>query len=391
MRKARVLIVDDDVISRKILKTVLERGGLAEVVGLAPNGKVALQKIAQLNPDLITLDLEMPEMGGVETLSRIRSRWQRLPVLMVSGATEEGAQITLAALALGASDYITKPNCQPGETSELERLESELIPKVIALCKLQVAPPTHSPKLTTPAALRARRTTSGQAVSSSPARADGRRVFTARKNKRLGDDKPEILAIGVSTGGPNALAEIIPQLSADLPVPVVIVQHMPPMFTRLLAERLNNSSPLTVCEAAGGEYLERGHVYIAPGDYHMRLVRDMDAIKIHLDQAPPVNSCRPAVDPLFESVVDAYGERALGLILTGMGQDGLVGCEKLKQARSSVIIQDQATSVVWGMPGAVSRAGLADAELPLSAIARVLNERLERGPQQDSTIRSQAS
>ncbi len=391
MRKARVLIVDDDVISRKILKTVLEKDGFAEVVGLAPNGKVALQKISQLNPDLITLDLEMPEMGGVETLGRIRSRWQRLPVLMVSSSTEEGAEITLAALALGASDYVYKPDCRTGQPSELERLEQDLIPKVIALCQLQESAPPRTPKSVPVAPRRAPASSADRAPSTTRTMAEGERLFTARSRKRPGDDKPEVLAIGVSTGGPNALAEIIPQLSADLPVPVVIVQHMPPMFTRLLAERLNNHSPLTIVEACGGELLERGHVYIAPGDFHMHLVREADAIKIELDQAPPVNSCRPAVDPLFESVAKVYGERALGLILTGMGQDGLVGCERLKQAGSSVIIQDQATSVVWGMPGAVSRAGLADAELPLSTIARVLNERLERGPQQNSSIRSQAS
>lgn len=391
MRKARILIVDDDVISRKILRTVLEKDGLAEIVGLAPNGKVALQKIAQLNPDLITLDLEMPEMGGVETLTRIRSRWQRLPVLMVSSSTAEGAEITMAALALGASDYVAKPDCRPGQASELARLEAELVPKVTALCKLEpaVAPrageahalaPQESPS---PATVRATRFAS--------TRAEDQRVFTARSRTRRGDESPEILAIGVSTGGPNALDEVIPRLRADLPVPVVIVQHMPPMFTRLLAERLNNHSDLTVMEAQGGEFLQRGHVYIAPGDYHMRLVREQDAVKLALDQTPPVNSCRPAVDPLFESVAAIFGERALGLILTGMGQDGLIGCERLKQAGSSVVIQDQATSVVWGMPGAVSRAGLADAELPLSAIARVLNERLERGPQHDTSIRSQAS
>jgi two-component system chemotaxis response regulator CheB len=185
-----------------------------------------------------------------------------------------------------------------------------------------------------------------------------------------------VVTIGVSTGGPNALAEILPLLPATFPVPIVLVQHMPPMFTRFLAERLDSQSPLTIREAAGGEELRPGHVYIAPGDYHMVVQRHGTRVVTALNQAPPENSCRPAVDVLFRSVAAVYGRNALGLVLTGMGQDGLHGAEDITRAGGSMLVQDEATSVVWGMPGFVARAGLADCELPLKSIAGELTRRV---------------
>ncbi len=367
MHKARILIVDDDVISRKLLRTLLEKEEAAEIVGLAPNGKVALQKIPQLNPDLITLDIEMPEMDGLETLKRIRMQWPTLPVVMFSSATEEGAAVTLEALALGASDYVTKPQGKLGSTLPLEQLKADFLPKIRALCEARRSTPSS--------------------YGSNPARPARPRT----KARRSGASRPELLVIGVSTGGPNALAEIIPAISGDISVPVLIVQHMPPMFTRLLGERLNKATTLTVKEAKGGEVLEPGHIYIAPGDYHMRPVRTGDEVTLSLDQGPPVNSCRPAVDPMFDSAVKAYGSKVLGVILTGMGQDGLVGCERIKEAGGNVVIQDEATSVVWGMPSFVSRNGLADAELPLSEIAAELNERLGCGDSELPAHRALAS
>ncbi len=186
------------------------------------------------------------------------------------------------------------------------------------------------------------------------------------------------MAIGVSTGGPNALARLIPQLPAGFPVPVVIVQHMPPMFTRLLGERLNAQSPLAVREAVDGEVVQAGSVYIAPGDYHLTLQRRGTSIVTHLTQDPPENSCRPAVDPLFRSVSQIYGPRALGVVMTGMGQDGLRGSEDLVHAGSRVLAQDEASSVVWGMPGYVARAGLADRVLPLDGLAPEIVRRCAR-------------
>ena len=348
MSKARILIVDDDVISRKLLRTLLEREQSAEIVGLAPNGKIALDKIRQLNPDLITLDVEMPEMDGIETLKRIRAEWPNLPVIMFSGSTEEGAAVTLEALSLGASDYVTKPQGRLGSTLPLEQLKADFLPKIRALC----SGPEHATEPDTPA-----------------------RKAPRRRPAPTSAGRPDVLVIGVSTGGPNALAEVIPLLDPELTIPVMIVQHMPPLFTRLLAERLNKTSGLEVVEATNGQSVEPGHVYIAPGDFHMRPVQAKEGVKLALDQGPPVNSCRPAADPLFEAAVAVYGPRVLACVLTGMGRDGMVGCEHVKDAGGHVVVQDEATSVVWGMPGFVSRNGLADAELPITQIASELNRR----------------
>lgn len=347
MRKARVLIVDDDVISRKLLRTLLEKEEAAEIVGLAPNGKIALEKIRQVTPDLITLDVEMPEMDGLETLKRIRSEWPDLPVVMFSGATEEGAEVTLEALSLGASDYVTKPQGRLGCTLPLEQLKADFLPKIRALCR------ERHPSSTAPP----------------------RRSSLSRKNARAASGAPDALLIGVSTGGPNALAEIIPRLDAELGVPVLIVQHMPPMFTRLLAERLDKTSSLRVVEATEGATVQPGTVYIAPGDYHMRVVAADGGARLNLDQAPPVNSCRPAADPMFQSAVEVYGSKILACVLTGMGQDGMVGCQHVKDAGGEVWVQDEATSVVWGMPGFVSKRGLADDQLPIQDFAAAINRR----------------
>ncbi|MDP1571266.1 MAG: CheB methylesterase domain-containing protein, partial [Vicinamibacterales bacterium] len=188
-----------------------------------------------------------------------------------------------------------------------------------------------------------------------------------------------IVAIGVSTGGPNALAAVMPALPAALPVPIVIVQHMPPMFTKMLADRLDAQSAVAVVEAAEGMTLQPGTAYLAPGDFHMRLVQRGTGVVIALDQGPPENSCRPAVDVLFRSVAGLYGAQALAVVLTGMGQDGLLGAERLREAHGQVIVQDEATSVVWGMPGAVARAGLADRVLPLELIAQDVARRVAQG------------
>jgi two-component system chemotaxis response regulator CheB len=346
MKRIRVLIVDDAVVVRRMVSDVLAADPGIEVVGTAANGRIGLQKIPQVNPDVVTLDVEMPELDGLQTLKAIRETWKTLPVIMFSTLTERGAAETLTALSLGASDYVTKPANVGSVALAQQRIKDELIPKVKALCgvaPVAEAPPPRPRPVTLP-----------------PRPAAGAPVA---------DRTPDILAIGVSTGGPNALARVIPQLPASFPVPVVIVQHMPPMFTRLLGERLNAQSQVTVREATEGEILQPGHVYIAPGDYHLTLQRRGTSIVTHLTQDPHENSCRPAVDPLFRSVSQIYGPRALGVVMTGMGQDGLRGSEDLVHAGSRVLAQDEATSVVWGMPGYVARAGLADRVLPLDALA----------------------
>jgi two-component system chemotaxis response regulator CheB len=265
---------------------------------------------------------------------------------MFSTLTERGASSTLDALTHGASDYVTKPANVGSVATAQQRIRDEMIPKIKALCARH-APDAHpAPR---PAATALRTATS--------------RSVAAPVVHRVG-----VLAIGVSTGGPNALAALLPELPASLPVPVVIVQHMPPTFTKLLADRLSSHCHLTVREAAGGEVLAPGEAWIAPGDHHMTVVRRGPAVHLALNQDPHENSCRPAVDVLFRSVAETYRAQALALVLTGMGQDGLIGCEWIKERQGRVIVQDEKSSVVWGMPGFVARAGLADRVLPLDQI-----------------------
>jgi len=345
MLSIRVLVVDDSVVVRKLLSEALASTAEVEVAGTASSGAIALARIPQLNPDVITLDIEMPGLNGIQTLIEIRKLYPKLPVIMFSTLTERGAAITLEALAHGASDYVTKPSNSESLASAMEQVRHELIPKIISL-----------------AARNRRRAIPSQVVL--PTR------------RRLGDQRVDILAIGTSTGGPNALAEVLPRLPADLPVPVVVVQHMPPLFTRLLAERLNSQSSLTVQEAEAGAKLEPGHVWIARGDYHMAVVRKGATVVLSLNQDPPENSCRPAVDVLFRSVAQTYGANALGVVMTGMGSDGARGAEHMREAGGEVLVQDEASSVVWGMPGAVVSAGAADKICPLVEISQEVIRRV---------------
>ncbi|MDR3457868.1 MAG: chemotaxis response regulator protein-glutamate methylesterase [Verrucomicrobiae bacterium] len=345
MPKIRILVVDDAVVVRKLITETLRRDPDLEVAGIAANGKIALQKIPQLNPDLITLDIEMPELDGLGTLREVRKLYPKLPVIMFSTLTQKGAAATLEALALGANDYVTKPANVGSVTEAMERLEQELIPKIKVHCR-------H---------LRSAETAGSQQTSPRPAQP------SPLAPPRSGPI--EIVCLGTSTGGPNALAEVFAQLPADFPVPIVLVQHMPPMFTAMLAERLTAHSPVICQEGADGQVIERGHAYVAPGGRHMEVQRTGTRAVLHLHDGTPENSCRPAVDVLFRSVAAVFGGAALGVVMTGMGQDGLRGCEILREKRGHVVVQDEATSVVWGMPGYVARAGYADKILPLNQLA----------------------
>ena len=342
-RPIRVMVVDDSVVIRRLVTMALEEDPAFEVAGVAANGKIALAKIPQLNPDVITLDIEMPEMNGLETLAELRKKYPKLRVVMFSTLTQRGADATLEALALGADDYVTKAANVGSLDTSLKRLREELGPKIKQFFGVSVA----------------------------PIRASGPRVLPAliRRTKPL-----QIIAIGVSTGGPNALAEIIPKLPGDLRCPVVITQHMPEMFTRLLAERLDSRSELRVEEAETGSVVEPGKVIIAAGKFHLRFRRQGADIVCVLDQGPMENSCRPAVDVMFRSVREMWRGNALAVILTGMGKDGFLGIEDLKKDGCPVIAQDKATSVVWGMPGYVVEAGLADQVVPLDAIAQKIQQ-----------------
>jgi two-component system chemotaxis response regulator CheB len=309
MNRIRVLIVDDSVVIRSLLRQVLACEADIEVVGVAANGKIALQMLDQVSPELVTLDIEMPEMNGLETLAALRRTHPKLPVIMFSTLTERGAVATLEAFSLGASDYVTKPsNARPG----------------------------------------------GQGMEAIRMPANGGTITA--------------VALGASTGGPNALSKVLPNLPANFPVPVFVVQHMPPTFTRFLAERLNKECKLLVREVSDGEMVQPGRVWIAAGDFHRTVERRGLETKLRTSQGSPENSCRPSVDVLFRSVARVYGAGLLAVVMTGMGQDGLRGCECVREAGGTVLAQDEASSVVWGMPGFVANAGLAERVLPLDEI-----------------------
>jgi two-component system, chemotaxis family, protein-glutamate methylesterase/glutaminase len=355
MGKIRVLVVDDAVVVRRMVSDVIAADADLEVAGTAANGRIALAKIPQVNPDIITLDMEMPDMDGLQTLTAIRKLYPRLPVIMFSTVTQRGAATTIDALRLGANDYVTKPANAGSVTEGLQCLRDQLIPKVKLWCS------------------RASRS------ESLPLRPGNSFERQAPPKSLTQPSQVKIVAIGVSTGGPNALSALLPALPGDLPVPILIVQHMPPVFTHLLAERLGSQSKLRVGEGIPGEEIRAGHVYVAPGNYHMIVKRSETTMHIQTHQETPENSCRPAVDVLFRSVVESYGSGTLGIILTGMGQDGLRGCERIREAGGQILAQDEASSVVWGMPGFVVRAGLADRVLPLNEIAAELVRRVRRG------------
>lgn len=332
---------------RKLISEALSRDPAIEVVGVAANGHIALQKITQVNPDLITLDVEMPELDGVATLRELRKTHPKLPVIMFSTLTSRGAATTLDALTAGANDYVTKPSNIGSVTECLERLQNDLLPKIKALCHFDAEPLAG---LST--ALRA----------SAP-----------RPNKIV---TPAVVCLGTSTGGPNALATVFKEFPPEFPLPILIVQHMPPVFTAVLAERLSALGSIKVHEGAEGQLVERGHAYIAPGGKHLEVRRIGFKNVLHVQEEPPENSCRPAVDVLFRSAVATYGANILGVIMTGMGQDGLRGCELIRERGGQVIVQDKASSVVWGMPGAVAQAGYADKTLPLDQIAAEITRRI---------------
>ena len=347
MPKVRLLIIDDAVVIRRLLAGCFDADPDIEVVGTAADGQIGLAKIEQLNPDVVTLDMEMPVMNGLQTLEAIRRTNRKLPVIMFSTLTERGAIATLDALARGASDYVTKPANMGSVGAAIQRVRDELIPKIRALCG------RTSPKSLPPARPVVR------AVAGVP---------------RLGSNPPAgVLALGVSTGGPNALAALLPALTRDFPLPVVIVQHMPPLFTRMLAERIESVSGLKAREGVAGALLRPGEVWVAPGGLHMEVEPFGGGARLAIHDGPPENSCRPAVDVLFRSVARTYGSSALAVILTGMGHDGLNGCQHIREAGGRVFVQDEASSVVWGMPGAVALAGLAERILPLDGLATEIN------------------
>jgi two-component system chemotaxis response regulator CheB len=348
LAQIQIMIVDDSLVVRKVLANVLSTDPGLAIAGWASNGRLALAKLQTLRPDIILLDIEMPEMNGLETIPEIRKILPHTPIIMFSTLTERGAEATFDALALGASDYLAKPSDQNMEATS-EAIQRDLVPKIKALCNFPVRAP--NPVASTPS-------------PDPPSRRPEIRFHAPSLRSTL----LKIITIGVSTGGPDALARLLPSFPANFPLPVVIAQHMPPVFTMLLAKRLASKCALPVREGQTGDLLAPSCVWIAPGDYHMVVQEEDRQMRLRTHQGPRENFCRPSVDVLFRSVAAAYGANSLGVILTGMGQDGLKGCEALSAAGASVIVQDEASSVVWGMPGFVARAGLAEKVLPLDQI-----------------------
>lgn len=342
----RVLVVDDSAIVRRLVTTSLSLDPDIDVVGIAENGRQALEKLDELRPDAVTLDIEMPVLDGLGALEEIRRAQPRLPVIMFSTLTEKGATKTLEALSLGASDFVTKPSNTTSMEASMASVREQLIPKIKALTGVRrMASAAGGQRRSPPAA--------PVATATAPPSAQ----------------RAEVLLIGCSTGGPDALSRVLSELPAALPVPVLVVQHMPPLFTTMLAERLDRVSPLTVREAADGDVPRAGEVLLAPGGRHLKVVGGAAGPRCALDDGPLENFCRPAVDVLFRSAAGVYGGRSAALVLTGMGADGLEGCRLLSAEGARILVQDEATSVVWGMPGAVAAAGLAHDVLGLEAIA----------------------
>jgi len=346
--KIRVLVVDDSALVRQILCDVLNGDPAIEVVGTAGDAHIARDKIKKYNPDVLTLDVEMPKMDGLTFLSNLM-RLRPMPVVMVSSLTERGADITLDALAMGAVDYLPKPRVDIAAT--LQDYGDELIAKI--------------------------KTAAGANVRA----LDSRRVATLHSRSAAGTaatgevEKPRamrttdrIIAIGASTGGTEAIKEVLCHMPPDSPG-ILITQHIPPAFSASFARRMNDVSPLTVCEAQDGQQVLAGHVYIAPGDYHLRLVRDGARYVCRVTQDAAVNRHRPSVDVLFRSVAQNAGQNAVGVLLTGMGRDGARGLKEMRQAGAPTMVQDEHTSVVWGMPGEAVSIGATEEVLPIEAIA----------------------
>jgi len=356
--RLHLLIVDDTALYRKILSDAAAQVPDLEVVAAVASGPIALGRLAAGPVDLVLLDVFMPEMNGPEVLARIRRDFPSVAVVMVSGATGADAAITLDALAQGALDFIPKPQTA-SFADGMARLRSQLqhIVQLVRLRRLGSAPAAPAP---------APRSVSAPAFP----------PVSSTRRRGIPPSALDVLLIGVSTGGPSALQSLLPRLPADFPLPVVIVQHMPPLFTRTLAEQLAKVCPLAVAEATDGEIIRPGRILIAPGGRHLELVRNPDgALVTRLTDAPPVNSCRPAVDVLFQSAARCQLRGALSLILTGMGEDGAAGVATLKaSAPLWSIVQDEATCVIYGMPQAVVRRELDDEILPLPAIAARLGE-----------------
>lgn len=340
--RTRILIVDDSAVIRTVISRTLSAHLDFEIVGIAFNGKMGVETISSLKPDVVILDIEMPIMDGITALPLILKEKPDTRVLICSTLSARGADISIKALSLGAAECILKPG---GEAIiSAHEFQDELVRLVRNL-----APPKNSP------------TTINATSNKKPISLKTHALTT-----------PQIVAIGSSTGGPKALMDIMGQLN-NLPVPIVITQHMPKTFTQLLAQHITQTCRINCEEGKEGEVIQPGRAYIAPGGFHMTFKKSSQGVTIHMNEDPPENFCRPSVNPMLRSLIPIYGSKILCVMLTGMGNDGSQVCTELVAKGGTVIAQDEATSVVWGMPGAVANAGLCSAVIPLNQIAGWVN------------------
>ncbi len=341
----RVMLVDDSVIIRTLMSRMLKGAGDIDIVAMAGDGREALDKARDIQPDIILTDLEMPVMDGLTAIPLLLQACPRCKIILCSALSEQGADITLKGLSLGASDFILKPSALTGDDNK-ENFRKGLLERIYTLAQ--------------------RATPAARAIAMPVA------DFSLRE-ERAGARKPSMIAIGSSTGGPNALMNLFSHLKPSQ-VPIVITQHMPKTFTKILAEQLTRSGTIPCHEGADGMDVLPGHAYVAPGDYHMTIAREGHHLRVRLNQDAPENFCRPAVDPMIRSLMSIFGGTVLGVILTGMGSDGLLACRQLTQEGGIVLAQDEASAAVWGMPGAVARAGLCSMVAPVPELAGRINK-----------------
>ena len=358
-RVCHVLVVDDSAVARGIIKKILEEEPGIEVVATAVNGEQAIKVAEKTKPDLVVLDIEMPVLGGMEALPRLLELSHGPKVIIASGLAERAAKLSLEALRIGASDFVVKPSSGLGGAAAFR---DDLVSKVRVHSRAgQIAARSR------PAVLQAR-----------PSKREASKEPAGRERKHAAV-RPDIIAIGSSTGGPQALTEVLHHIGPRVSQPILITQHMPPHFTTLLAEKLGKVSGRPTKEACDGDVVEEGKTYLAPGGRHMLVeAKAAGGALIRLTDDPAENSCRPAVDPMLRSIARVYGDRVLAVILTGMGVDGMKGCENIVDAGGTVFAQDMETSVVWGMPGAVANAGLAHSILPIGKVGPAI-ERVAGG------------
>ncbi len=341
----KILIIDDSVVSRRLISDALT--GVADIETIsASSGKIGLSKIEQQQPDLVTLDVEMPEMNGIETLKHIRQLYPKLPVIMVSRLTEQGAAATIDALFFGANDYVAKPEANGGISQSIITIREQLLPKIRALCE-----------------------------SRSFKTAVNRHTVAAQATQISHLKTVKIIVIGSSTGGPNALETVLTGLAGHLTVPVVIAQHTLPVFSKHIACRLSDKTGLKIKEGLHASPLNSQDIWLAPGNQNMLLVKKRGGVQLETVSGNEQEAI-PSVDRLFNSVAEIYGAGVLAVVLTGMGRDGLLGCQSVQKFGGQILVQDESSSVVWGMPGAVAKAGLADEVLPLDQLAAAIINRV---------------